>query len=50
MILGGSMSLFIYLLLLKIKRDEMYLLIKHMLGNFYKNRIRNNQERMENDA
>lgn len=41
------MSLFIYLLLLKIKRDEMYLLIKHMLGNFYKNRIRNNQERME---
>ena len=44
------MSLFIYLLLLKIKRDEMYLLIKHMLGNFYKNRIRNNQERMENDA
>lgn len=50
MILGGLMSLFIYLLLLKIKQDEMYLMIRHMLGDFYKNRIKKNQERMENNA
>lgn len=38
LVLGGSMSLFIYILLLKIKRDEMYLLVKHILFNYYKRR------------
>ena len=38
LLLGTSMSLSIYILLLKIKHDEIYLLVKQMLLNFSKER------------
>lgn len=50
MILGGSMSLLIYLLLLKIRRDEMYLLMKRMLLDYYRNKIKKSQERTGDDT
>mgnify|MGYP000133575319 FL=1 len=38
-LLGGLMSLSIYILLLKIKRDDMYLLIEHMLLSYCKRKM-----------
>ena len=38
-ILGGLMSLSVYLFLLKIRQDDIYLLMKHVLSDFYKHKI-----------